>query len=69
MYDEEHDPEDDANRADHEVSDAKERVLATQPRGSRQNHPLTTIEHLYGVVLSLGLRKLGNDEIQSRKGN
>jgi len=44
MDDEEDDAEDDADGADHEVSDPQEGVLTPQPGGGGQNHPLSPVK-------------------------
>lgn len=44
MDDEEDDSDGDAHRADHQVGDAQEGVLTTQPWRRRQNHALSTVE-------------------------
>ena len=48
--DEEYHAQEDTDAADNEVSDAEERVLASEPRGRCQDEALSSVKHGHGVV-------------------
>ena len=48
--DEEYHAQEDTDAADHQVSNAEERVLASEPRGRCQDEALSSVKHGHRVV-------------------